>query len=212
MKRIWILTLIALWTFGMAMAQDDLTNHPGYVDLSGIEIPKGAGEVTEVNIGPDLFRMIRGFAGDDSESEMPFGADGMFSIVVKSFDIDEEHSDKVKEEMAKIEKKLQRENWATIVRVKSGDETTNVSVKFEKKTKKTLGLLIMSLEPGNEAAFVNIVGSIPLEALGEMGVNMNENALDSLKQVLGGTEQEKVKEKEMKAKEKEKKAKEKEMK
>jgi len=188
MKRAYVIALTAVLVLGVIHAQD-YKNHPGYIDLSGIEIPNGAGEVTEVNIGPELFMMFNSF-GDEDKGDMPdFGNGGMFSINVKTFEIDEEHSVRVREEMKKIEKKLQKDNWTSIVRVKSGDETTNVSVKFDKSKKKTLGLLVMSLEPGNEAAFVNIVGSVPLEALGNMGVNMNEDALDSLKQVLEGDEE-----------------------
>ncbi|MBN1779831.1 DUF4252 domain-containing protein [bacterium] len=189
MKRLSIIMLALVLVFGMAFAQEDYKKHPGYIDLSGIEIPEDAGEVTEVTIGPELFTMLRSFSGEDEDDDDDaafLGEGGMFSINVKTFEIDEAQSDKVRAEMAKIEKKLQKENWTPVVRVKSGDETTNVSVKFDKGTHKTLGLLVMSLEPGNEATFVNIVGSIPLEALGSMGVDMNESALDSLKQVLEG--------------------------
>jgi len=186
MKQFSLIFMTTVLIFGMIQAQENYKNNPGYIDLSGIEIPNGAGEVTEVNIGPELFMMFQNFSSEDDDAEMPFGDDGMFSINVKTFEIDEIHSEQVRAEMEKIEKKLKKENWVSIVRVKSGDETTNVSMKFDKSNKKTMGLLVMSLEPGHEAAFVNIVGSVPLEALGSMGVDMNEDALDSLKNVLGG--------------------------
>jgi hypothetical protein len=184
MKNLSLIMMAALICFSMAAAQEDITKHPGYVDLSGIQIPNGTGEVTEVTLGPEIFGMIGHWTGDKADSENPFGKGGLLSINVKTFEIDSEITDNIQEEMAKIEKKLQKENWTPIVRVKSGEERTNVSIKFDKGNQKTLGLLIMSVEPGHEASFVNIVGTVPLEALSNMGVDMDDSAMDSLKQVL----------------------------
>lgn len=185
--------LAALICFGMAAAQEDITKHPGYIDLSGIQIPNGTGEVTEVTLGPEIFNMFRNWGDDDEGKENPFQKGGLFSINVKTFEIDSEVTSNIQEEMTKIEKKLQKENWTPIVRVKSGEERTNISIKFDKGNQKTLGLLIMSVEPGQEASFVNIVGSVPLEALSNMGVDMDASAMDSLKQVLEGPKDKKEK-------------------
>jgi hypothetical protein len=193
MKNQTLIMLAALICFGMAAAQEDITKHPGYIDLSGIQIPNGTGEVTEVTLGPEIFNMFRNWGDDDEGKENPFQKGGLFSINVKTFEIDSEVTSNIQEEMTKIEKKLQKENWTPIVRVKSGEERTNISIKFDKGNQKTLGLLIMSVEPGQEASFVNIVGSVPLEALSNMGVDMDASAMDSLKQVLEGPKDKKEK-------------------
>ena len=148
MKNQTLIMLAALICFGMAAAQEDITKHPGYIDLSGIQIPNGTGEVTEVTLGPEIFNMFRNWGDDDEGKENPFGQGGLFSINVQTFEIDSEITGNIQEEMAKIEKKLQKENWTPIVRVKSGEERTNISIKFDKGNQKTLGLLIMSVEPG----------------------------------------------------------------
>jgi hypothetical protein len=193
MKNQTLIMLAALICFGMAAAQEDITKHPGYIDLSGIQIPNGTGEVTEVTLGPEIFNMFRNWGDEDEGKENPFQKGGLFSINVKTFEIDSEVTSNIQEEMTKIEKKLQKENWTPIVRVKSGEERTNISIKFDKGNQKTLGLLIMSVEPGQEASFVNIVGSVPLEALSNMGVDMDASAMDSLKQVLEGPKDKKEK-------------------
>jgi hypothetical protein len=182
MKRIAIAAIALALVITALPAQEDITKNPGYVDLSGIQIPDNAGDVTEVTIGPELFAMLNNFADDSDKKDLP-PPGSVFSINVKSFEIDDTQFETVKAEMQKIEKKLQKENWTPIVRVKSGEETTNVSVKFDKESKKTLGFLVMSLEDG-EASFVNLVGSIPFESLKNLGVHMNEDALDSLKHVM----------------------------
>jgi hypothetical protein len=193
MRNLSLFMLAALICFGMAAAQEDITKHPGYIDLSGIQIPNGAGEVTEVTLGPEIFGMFGNWGDKEKGKENPFGKGGLFSINVKTFEIDSEITGNIQEEMAKIEKKLQKENWTPIVRVKSGEERTNISIKFDKGNQKTMGLLIMSVEPGQEASFVNIVGSVPLEALSNMGVDMDASAMDSLKQVLEGPKDKKEK-------------------
>ena len=120
MKRTLQLTLAAMFLFGITVAQENFTEHPGYIDLSGIQIPNGAGEVTEVNIGPELFSILAEFGDDEANTGMPFGEGGMFSINVKTFEIDTEHTERVRAEMAKIEKKLLKE--ITLFDVYEGDK------------------------------------------------------------------------------------------
>ena len=69
MKNQTLIMLAALICFGMAAAQEDITKHPGYIDLSGIQIPNGTGEVTEVTLGPEIFNMFRNWGHDDEGKE-----------------------------------------------------------------------------------------------------------------------------------------------
>ena len=172
LKNTFAILMISL----LAQAQSNVSKHPGYIDLSSIKIPADVEDVVEVNLGPALLGMI---GGGDSELE------DLMSINVKTFDITESDMDELKSEMQRIEKKLEKENWVNLVRVKSRDEVVNVSMKFEEGSKKSMGLLVMSLEPGVEAAFVNIVGSIPLDKLEDFDIDMDDAALDSLKDALG---------------------------
>lgn len=185
MKPRTTLTVVALVaSFALTgFAQDfDLINHPGYVNLDDIEIPEDAMDVTEVSIGPELFEMIQDFAGEEGGNGMPdFGQ--FLNIQVKTFDITEKVSEDIRKKMAKLEKKLKRENWKSLVRVRSGGEFTNVSVKYDKGNKKTMGFFVMSLDQ-EEAAFVNIVGSVDVNMLRNMNVGISGSALDSLKSAM----------------------------
>jgi hypothetical protein len=172
------LVMFALPTF----AQDfDLISQPGYVNLDEIEIPDNAVDVTEVSIGPELFQMIQNFSGEDVP-EMP-KMDGFMNIQVKTFDVDELMAQELRPKMEKLEAKLRRENWVPIVRVRSGEEFTNVSMKYSKDKKKSLGLFIMSLNPSENASFVNIVGNVDMNMLRNMDLGIHGSALDSLKKV-----------------------------
>lgn len=162
-------------------AQDfDITTKPGYVNLDMIEVPENAGEVTEIDIGPGLINMIRQFSDDpDVKKKM----DGFFSIRVKSFEIADDETEKLRSAIDKIETKLKKEKWEKLVRVKEGEEVTNVSIKYDDKGKMQ-GVVVMTLKPGEEVSFINIVGSIDFSVLGDMGVDLNSSAMDSLKQAV----------------------------
>ncbi|NQT25422.1 DUF4252 domain-containing protein [candidate division KSB1 bacterium] len=163
----------------------DVINHPGYVNLDDIDIPDDALNVTEVSIGPEILQMVNMFS-DEDVPEDAFG--GFLNITVKTFDVDSLISGDIRKKMIKLDKKLKREKWSPLVRSRSGGEFTNVSIKYSKDKKKSLGLFIMSLEPGNEASFVNIVGNIDFNQLKDMDIGIKGSALDSLKHVMDDDE------------------------
>lgn len=178
-KRISQLTLsIMMMSVTILMAQNyDITKHPGYVDLDQIEIPKGAGDVTEVILGPELLRALSAMTG--GENGMGQFTD-LFSIRVKSFEINVDMANQLYPVFDKIEKKLQKEGWQQLVRVKKNDEEhTNISIKYGKNGTME-GLVVMSIDPYDEASFVNIIGSINLKDLGFLGDHIHGSALDSL--------------------------------
>ena len=164
------------------MAQDwDVLNHPGYVNLDDIDIPENAINVTEVSIGPEILQLANMF----SDEEIPEGTLGGFlNITVKTFDVDSNTAADIRKKMDDLDKKLKREKWSPLVRSRTGDEFTNVSIKYSKDRKKSLGLFIMSLDPGCEASFVNIVGNVNLAQLKDLDIGIKGSALDSLKHVM----------------------------
>ena len=79
----------------------------------------------------------------------------------------------------RIEKKLKGEGWERLVLVKEEDQRVVVSVKSDGE--KIVGLLVMALDPSDEAAFVNVVGTIDFKSLESLDINLDESVLDSLK-------------------------------
>jgi hypothetical protein len=165
-------------------AQDtDITSYPGYIDLSEINIPESAGKATEITIGPSLIKMVSQLA-EEGDNNIDINLTGCVSIQVKTFDIDSIVSEEIRPAIERIEMKLQKENWKQIIRVKEGNELTNISMLFDEDKNKTLGMLIMCLEPDDEASFINIVGDIDLNKLGNIGKCLDGSTLDSLKKIL----------------------------
>ncbi|MBN2031579.1 DUF4252 domain-containing protein [bacterium] len=176
-KRIGLSVLVILILLTQLQAQDtDVTKLPGYVDLEQIPIPSKAGKITNITLGPSILGIAQqAVNGDDELSET---LSGLFSIRVKTFEIDSQIAEELKPKIEAIEEKLNGENWQRIVEVKDLDEYTTISMKYDKN--KAAGLLIMSLED-DEASFVNIVGSIDFEKIGKLGGGLHIDALDSLK-------------------------------
>lgn len=181
--RTWTAAALAALFAMSGMAQDfDLINHPGYINLDDIDIPENARNVTEVCIGPEILQMVNMFSDEDISKE-EFG--GFLNITVKTFDVDVDIAESIREKMMEIDKKLKREKWSPLVKSRSGDEFTNVSIKYSKDRKKSLGLFIMSLDPNHEASFVNIVGNIDFNQLKDMDIGIKGSALDSLRHISG---------------------------
>ena len=180
-RQLFTTILIALFAFGGALAQDEdvLKKHPGYIDLEKIKIPIDAEEVTDINIGPGLLHMLAAFEGEDDEMDKHMK--DFFSIRVRSFEMEPEMEKSIKGTMSDIEKQLEKEKWESLVRVKKKNEQVNVSVKYDKKNRMQ-GLLVMSMDPDeNEVTFVNLVGSINIGQLKNLGIDLHGTALDSLK-------------------------------
>jgi hypothetical protein len=179
-SRILITAAITLFAVSGFTQDFDLINHPGYINLDDIDIPDNAVNVTEVSIGPEILQMIN-LSGDKGEKGE---FDGFFNITVKTFDVDSITAENIRQKMMDFDKKLKREKWSPLVRSRSGDEFTNVSIKYSSDKKKSLGLFVMSLDPNSEASFVNIVGNIDINQLKDMNIGVDGSTLDSLKHIM----------------------------
>jgi hypothetical protein len=178
MNRFICLGFLVLGIGVTAFAQNDMSRNPGYVDLDDIEIPDSVGEVTEVNLGPDLMRIAAPFAPEAPDMKFPI------SIRVKSFQTDPRTAEKMKPIMEKIAKRLRDRNWKDLVRVQKRNEFTVVSIKTDNHDRQ-MGMMVMSVEPSGEVSFVNLVGNMDFNMLPMMGINVGNgySAMDSLKDI-----------------------------
>ena len=155
----------------------DLEKHPGYINLEEIEIPDNAGKVTDINLGPALLKLAQW--AENEEDDLTKSLSGILSIRIKSFEIRFRDTEKIRSVIDKIEKKIKSENWMNLIQVKDRDAYTNVSMKLDGE--KSVGLLLMSLEPGDVVTFANIVGGdIDLKRIADFGLGLSGSARDSL--------------------------------
>jgi|GEM_PF-875227 len=153
----------------------DASKLPGYVDLSDVKIPKHAENITEISLGLPILNLLR----HDDDDEVAGSLSGVFTIQVKSFEVDRRESEKLEPIVKKIEKRLEKDHWKRMLYSKEGDEISVITIKYDKG--KPAGLFIMSYTPEEEVSFVNIVGRIDFHKIGALNFGYNNSALDSLR-------------------------------
>ena len=78
-----------------------------------------------------------------------------------------------------IDKDLMKKDWDRIVKTKSRGEVANVYVKTA-GDEEFVGLTVVAIDTGGEAAFVNIVGNIDIETLGRLGEKFDIPGIDDI--------------------------------
>jgi len=164
-----IMLLIFITTSTCLIADDDkdLKKHPGYVNFDEIDIPKDAEETVEVYVRGPLLRLIAK-ATEHEDPGVSEILEKLLLIRVNTFSIDAGQADNLKPKISKIEKDLEKQKWEKVVRVKEREELVNIYMKLDDKDR-IVGLVVMAIEDGDEAVFVNIVGETDWEAIGKIG-------------------------------------------
>ncbi len=157
------LIFIATLTFGQ---KNDYTKYKGFVDFGNLEKFETSEEVVEVVIEEHLLRMVSKMAGKN-EPELSNVLDGIKLIKVHSFGVSEENYPELANIVKSVDKKLMQDGWDRIVKTRSKDEVVSVFI-LTSNEENIDGLVVTTVEKGGEAVFVNIVGDIDLETIGEL--------------------------------------------
>jgi len=160
-------------------AQEDkeIREHPGYVDFEDIEIPGDAEETVEIYVRGPLLKLVAQATNRD-DPELSKLLSKLLLVKVNTFSIDSLTAQVLKQKIIKIESSLQKEKWEKVVRVKERDELVNIYLKMDHE--RVIGLVVMAVEEGDEAVFVNIVGEIDMDSIGKLGRKFDIPQLDSL--------------------------------
>ena len=174
------LAIMMMLLFGLTLnnyAQDyDYSQYPGFVDFGNLEQFENSDESTEVLINQNLLKMVAKMGSHmevngkrDSSFAQMIG--GLKLIRVNVFGIDSTKTKSVFGLIRKINRDLMRKGWDRLVRQKSKNERTNVFIKTDNNSV-IQGLVVTAVDK-SEATFVNIVGKIDLEKLGELSSNFD---------------------------------------
>jgi len=177
--------LLTLFVTGIASAATG-ADEPGYIDLEWIEIPDGADEVQDI----DLSHILLGIAADAENSgdeELAQALSMVRSIRVKGFSVDKYNRDDVDGYIDRIERTLKNEDWKRLIYVRDDEESVTVSTKYVGD--KLVGLTIVTFEPGDSVAFINVAGDLDLATLFKLAGGFDsdsiEDMLDELEDVEG---------------------------
>jgi len=168
--------MLCLVVAGSALAKN-LEKEIGYIDLEWIEIPEDALEIQDIDLGPIL--------GDLAKDAKEKGDDALFqalgmvhSIRVKSYSVEEGSGQAASAAVAKIAAQLKEDDWKRLIYMKDGDETVSVSTKYDGED--LVGLMIVTYEPDDSVAFVNVVGDLDLGTLLSLAKDIDHDSIGDM--------------------------------
>jgi hypothetical protein len=176
--------LLCLGAAGLALA-GDLTKEPGYIDLEWIAIPADASEVQDIDLGPIL--------GDLAKDAQEKGDDALFqalamirSIRVKAYSIEDGGDAETSRAVEKIADQMTQGDWKRLIYMKDGDETVSVNTKYQGED--MVGLMVVTYEPEDSVAFVNVVGDLDLGTLLGLAGKIDSDSIEDMLEELEGVE------------------------
>jgi hypothetical protein len=159
-------------------AAADITQEPGYFDLEWIAIPEDAEEIQDIDLSAMLTE-VAARAKEDGDDELAKALAMVRSVRVKAFSL--EYRDKeVEATVERVNTQLKDGGWNRLIYVKDGDESVTVSSMHQDGL--MVGLVAVVYEPGDSAAFINVVGDLDLATL--LGL-AGEFDLDELGEYMG---------------------------
>lgn len=173
--------LAALLAAGPATASE-LAKEPGYMDLEWIKIPAAAEEVKDI----DLSAMLLSIAAEADEAGDPELAEALTMIKgvrVKAFSLEGE-DDETAKTVQKVTDQLEKGGWTRLIYAKDGQEITSVSTK--RVDGQMVGLMVVYFSPGEEAAFVNVVGDLDLATMFKLAQHFDGEEFEAMIEGLDG--------------------------
>ena len=158
---------VAAATFTLLLAppvlaqEDELKDMPGYVDFGSLEAVNGEPMVM-VNIGAFLLGFMSQATKDDPEAAALM--EGLKGVRINIYSTEGEVMPAM-DQINDVKNMLQAQNWEPIVQVK--EEGENVQIFMKADGEGMQGLTVMAVD-ANEAVFLNILGSIDPNKLGEV--------------------------------------------
>jgi len=173
-----IAAVVIIFAAQLHSQSGDVTKEPGYVDFGDFTSLEKSTGVTEVELGEDVLSVLASISSDEDPNIMSI-LNGLKLVKANVYEIDDKNKELLKKKINDVDTKLSGTDWKRIVRTKSEKENANVYIKLN-NNKKIIGLVVTSFEDGDEAAFVNIVGTIDLATIGKLGKKFNIPSLNDI--------------------------------
>jgi|GEM_PF-988008 len=184
-RLIALLSLAACLSCAAAAVAADLDKEAGYIDLEWITIPEDATEIQDIDLGPILDDIARD--AQENGDDALFQALAMVrSIRVKSFSVDEGGEAQAQAAVDKVAARLKNEDWKRLIYIKDDDETVSVNTKYNGED--LVGLMIVTYEPGDSVAFVNVVGDLDLGTLLSLAKQIDGDSIEAMLEDLDGVQ------------------------
>jgi len=140
-------------------------NEPGYFSIQDLDLFPRDKLSVEVNLEGALLRMVVEASRDDPEFSSVIA--GLRAIHVQVFPLAGADTGSIRSKIGRAVRLLEDRGWHSTVKVREGGEETYIYLK--EADGKIAGLTLLSLEPGDEAVAINIVGRIDPAQIGRLG-------------------------------------------
>lgn len=179
MKRLIALlgTSIVLVTAPL-LAANSLETNPGYINFEKYVGMHAEESKVEVQLKGPLLRLAASIVEAQNEDVSNL-ISSVELVRVHVHEVTEDNREQFAESVAKIADNLIDQNWEQLVTVKDGDE--NVAVFANMPSDEAI---VVSVASGEEAVFINIVVNVAIEALADLGKQLNIPQLDKIGQML----------------------------
>jgi hypothetical protein len=160
-SRITVAALAALLALPAMAQEDELKALPGYVDFGSLEEVYGEPKVM-VNIGGFLLGFMSQATKDDPEAAALM--EGLEGVRISIWST-EGQVDPAMDQVKDVRAMLKAQNWEPIVQVNEQDEQVQIFMKADGEGMQGLTVMAVNAE---EAVFLNILGAIDPDKLGEV--------------------------------------------
>jgi hypothetical protein len=183
MKRrtIALAMILIIGLAAVATAKEDYKKHPGFVDFDRMGVFGDMDASIEVILKGSLLKMVSLGIGEE-DPDLSDMIDKLQFIHVQAFPLDEMDIDLVEDKIAEVAKKLEKDGWEVVVRVRDRKEAEQVYIYILPTNSEQIisGLVVMVIGDDDEAVFINVVGDLDPAQIGKLGHTFDIDELDDL--------------------------------
>lgn len=171
-----ILPILLMSFIPVAMAaDDDIQNHPGYVDFSALTAIANTEPSVEISLKAPLLNMITNLIRNQDEEAANF-ISKLLRVTVNVFESSAIDMDEISDSMNTIAADLDAQGWERVVRVREDRDHVDIYFRLSDDAEIIHGIAIMVAEPG-DTVLVNIVGDISTDDISALGLRFNIDEL-----------------------------------
>ena len=190
-RKIVALTLLLAALGAVAAAQESLEAsleaHPGYLPLDQLDILSRENLKVEINLHGPLLKLVAAATRDD-EPEFSQLIAGLEAVRVRVASVADLDLEAVRSNVGRAASWLDGRGWQTIVRAR--DEGEEFYLYLRQEESGVVGLAVLVVEEGGDAAVINIVGDIDMTQIARLGRKLNIPHLGEAQELSEGSEDE----------------------
>jgi hypothetical protein len=155
-----------------------LRSQPGYVDFSMLD-KLGQEAKVEVNLRDPMLGLVGKFISEE-DAELRDLISSLKLVRVRIYQMTPSTVEALLAAGSEAAARLDKEGWERIVRVRDDEDHVDVYFKPSKNAEWIDGVLVIAMGDDDEAAFVNIVGTIRPEDVAKIGEHFDVDGMDQI--------------------------------